>query len=240
MSKRNGNSISGPFSPHLIEMLESPAWRELSHAALRLLFRIEIEHHHHGGVENGKLPVEYDDFVSYGIRRHDIKSAIDEAVALGFLEVTEKGRAGNAAWRRPNKFRLTYKPAKGMHGDGTHEWRKITTKEQAKALAKEARGTKQKPSKTFPPKTKPSDTFRMLSVTPSVTTTDHSMVTPSVTNAVVRHVSLLSISREGSEPSTVPPAKRPMTSAERGRAFRQRQREASTKRAAMNGHARSA
>ena len=63
----------------------------------------------------GRLPVTYEDFERYGIDRHSIAPAIREAVALGFLEVTERGRAGNAEWRRPNYFRLTYKPAKGQH-----------------------------------------------------------------------------------------------------------------------------
>jgi hypothetical protein len=32
-----------------------------------------------------------------------------EVCALGFVEITERGRAGNAEWRRPNLFRLTYR-----------------------------------------------------------------------------------------------------------------------------------
>ena len=136
---RNGNSISGQFSPHLVEMLESPAWRTLSLSARRLLDRIEIEHAHHGGTDNGKLPVTYDDFVAYGIDRHAIAPAMRETVALGFLEITREGRAGNAEWRLSNLFRLTYRPAKGTHGDGTHEWRKIATIEQAELVAKAAR-----------------------------------------------------------------------------------------------------
>jgi len=31
-------------------------------------------------------------------------------VALGFVEITEHGRAGNAEHRTPNKFRLTHMP----------------------------------------------------------------------------------------------------------------------------------
>lgn len=67
----------------------------------------------------------YDDFEAYGIHRHAIAPAIREAVALGFLEVTEPGRAGNAEYRAPNLFRLTYRHAKGLPGSGTHEWRKV-------------------------------------------------------------------------------------------------------------------
>jgi hypothetical protein len=51
------NKIAGQFAPRLIEMLESPAYRVLSGPAHRILSRLEIEHGHHGGHENGRLPV---------------------------------------------------------------------------------------------------------------------------------------------------------------------------------------
>jgi hypothetical protein len=142
MSSKRGNKISAQFSVHLIEMLKSPAWCVLSLSARRLLDRIEIEHANHGGQENGRLPVTYDQFEEYGIERHAIAPAKREAVALGFLEITEEGRAGNAEYRQPNYFRLTYRNAKGVHGDGTHEWRKIKTIEEAKMIAKAARAAK--------------------------------------------------------------------------------------------------
>src|ERR1700722_10930144 len=105
-------------------MLESPAYRVLSLAARRVLDRVEIEFAHHAGKDNGCLPITYDDFEKHGIHRHAICPAIRESVALGFLQVTEAGRAGNAEFRRPNLFRLTYRHAKSVMGDGTHEWRR--------------------------------------------------------------------------------------------------------------------
>jgi hypothetical protein len=51
--------IAGQFAPRLVEMLESHAYRALSHAAHRLLARLEIELAHHGGRQNGKLPLTY-------------------------------------------------------------------------------------------------------------------------------------------------------------------------------------
>ena len=101
--------IGGQFAPRLIEMLESPAMAVLSLSGHRLLNRIEIEMGHHGGTENGKLPVTYADFVHYGIDRHAIAPAIREAVALGLVEVTEQGRAGNAEFRSPSLYRLTFR-----------------------------------------------------------------------------------------------------------------------------------
>jgi hypothetical protein len=143
MSRRHSR-ISGQFSARLIEMLESPAFRVLSLSAHRVIDRIEIEHAHHGGKDNGRLIVTYDDFKSYGIHKHAIAPAIREAVALGFVEVTEHGRAGNAKWRTPNCFRLTFRHTKGLPGDGSHEWRRIDTLEAAEAIASTSR------LKTFP------------------------------------------------------------------------------------------
>jgi hypothetical protein len=139
MSIKRRSRIAGQFAARTIEMLESPAYRALSQSAHRVISRIEVELAHHGGQDNGKLPVTYDDFESYGIHRHAIAPAIKEAVALGFVEVTEHGRAGNAEHRTPNQFRLTYKPGKGYVGQGTNEWAKIPDIETAERIAKEAR-----------------------------------------------------------------------------------------------------
>lgn len=130
-------AIGGQFAPRLIELLASPPYRVLSLSAHRVLDRIEIELGNHGGTENGHLPVTFDNFVVYGIHRHSIAKAIRELVALGFVEITEHGRAGNAEYRSPNKFRLTYRPTK--YGEPTHEWRRITSLDAAIARAKEAR-----------------------------------------------------------------------------------------------------
>jgi len=128
-------SIGEQFAPHTIAMLRSPAWRALSLSARRILDRIEIELADHGGTDNGKLPVTYDDFIRYGIERHAIRPAIREVVALGFVEITEAGRAGNAEWRKPNLFRLTFRNTKYAP---TNEWQKVT-EEQANPIARTAR-----------------------------------------------------------------------------------------------------
>jgi len=131
------NKIGGQFAARLVEMLESPAYRVLSGPAHRILGRIEIEHGHHGGVENGRLPVTFENFIAYGMDRHSIAPAIRECVALGFIEVTVQGRAGNAEFRQPNMFRLTYVFTKDTAP--THDWRAIETTDGAKALAAAAR-----------------------------------------------------------------------------------------------------
>lgn len=131
------NKIAGQFVARLIEMLESPAYRVMSLSAHRLLDRLEVELAHHGGHDNGKLPVTYSDFVKYGIERHSIAPAMREVEALGFAEVTERGRAGNAVYRTPNKFRLTYRPT--ASAATTDEWKKINCVEDAKLIAQVAR-----------------------------------------------------------------------------------------------------
>jgi len=126
MSKRqNAEIIDEPFVMRRLSMLNSAAFTVLSLAAHRVLTRIEIEHLQHGRKENGNLIVTYTQFEDYAI--------------------TEQGRAGNGEYRRASKYRLTYCPAKGAMGSGTHEWRGVGTLEEAKALAKAARSERDPP-----------------------------------------------------------------------------------------------
>ena len=123
---RRRNKISGQFSARIIEMMELVAFRVLSHSARRVLDRLEIEHAHHGGHDNGTLPVTFNDFANYGIDRHAITPALRESEALGFARVTERGRAGNAEFRSPNKFALTYRATKDA--PETNDWKRIATR----------------------------------------------------------------------------------------------------------------
>jgi hypothetical protein len=118
--------------------LRSSAYCALSLTARRVLDRIEIELADHGGTDNGKLPVTYDDFQRYGLHRQAIYPAIQETVALGFVEITEEGVAGSAEFRKPNLFRLTYRASDGVLGDGSHEWKRIAD-ENAARIAAQAR-----------------------------------------------------------------------------------------------------
>ena len=131
------SKIEGVFVARLVEMTESPGFRILSRASHQVLARIEIEFCHHGGTDNGRLPVTFNQFVEYGIHRHSIGPAIRELEALGFVEVTERGRSGNGEFRRPNLFRLTY--IYGSNTNPTHDWRRVDTKEEALRISKRAR-----------------------------------------------------------------------------------------------------
>jgi hypothetical protein len=132
--------ISGPFAPRLIEMMLSPAYRVLSLAAHRILSRLEIEFERHGRKpeENGALPCTYDHFVEYGVHRRMVAPAIRELVALGFIQVTRKGSAGNSEYRQPTLFLLTYRPF-GSHKYVGNGWRRIGDIKEAEAVAKAAR-----------------------------------------------------------------------------------------------------
>jgi hypothetical protein len=132
--RRRKMKIPGAFAWRLIEMISSPAFCVLSLSARRVLDRLEIELASHGGADNGNLPVTFADFERFGIDYDAIAPAIREVVALGFVEITKRGRAGNAEYRTPNIFRLTYRHTD--HANPTDEWRKI---DQAKSIAKAAR-----------------------------------------------------------------------------------------------------
>jgi hypothetical protein len=194
--KRRRTQIEGAFAPRLIEMLDSPALRVTSQSGLRILHRVEIELGRHGGTENGKLKVTYNDFVKYGVDRHCIGPGIREMVALGFLEITEQGRAGNAEYRAPNVFRLTYR-----HTDDaqpTHEWRRIKTLEEAQEIARAARNQ---------PSAKTNSQWGNLPVSVGETPTEiaESPVGENPTTVIVGNPPLLSISAVGSAADDAPP-----------------------------------
>jgi hypothetical protein len=179
----------GQFVMHGLAMIDSPAWQVLSLSARRVLDRIEIEHMRHGGAENGRLPVTYDDFVHYGIHRHAIAPAIRQCEALGFLEVTQRGQAGNAEFRSPNHFRLTYLNFMGGRGPATNEWSRIETIEAAIDRRTLIRRSKNQ---------NPSDGKRHASVSETATEMAAAPVSETITTAIVRKPSLLSISPVGS------------------------------------------
>jgi hypothetical protein len=142
------NQIASQFAWLSIEALESPAYRALSLSGHRILARIQIEHAHHGGKDNGELPVTFQDFEAYGVERSSIAPAVREVEALGFIRITQMGRSGNGEWRRPNKFALTHLATKD-NPQPPEDWKRIKTVEEAELRAKIARKSapkKQKPS----------------------------------------------------------------------------------------------
>jgi hypothetical protein len=190
------NRIGGQFAARLIEMLESPAYRVLSLSGHLVLARIEIEMAHHGGGDNGKLPVTYIDFEAYGIHCNAIGPAIRECEALGFIEVAERGFAGNREFRRPNLYRLTYRHLN--RADPTHEWRRIKTIAEAQMIARQVR-------KSVRPQ-KQKTTLGIRPFSPSVSEGENGKAPPSVSEGTAhpRKPRVLSIStgRPGPSPNT--------------------------------------
>jgi hypothetical protein len=119
-------------------MVESPALRVLSLPAIRVMHRIESEHMHNGGAENGRLLVTFDQFEEWGVGRKAIAPAIRELVSLGFVEIMEKGCAGPAGFGRAHRFRLTYVNMKSRE-QPTNEWSRVAAVEAAKALVEAAK-----------------------------------------------------------------------------------------------------
>jgi hypothetical protein len=115
-------------------MMESPAYRALSLSAHRVIARIRIELAHHGGRDNGKLPVTFQDFEKFGIHRHSIAPAIREAEALGWIRTTQLGRSGNGEFRIPNMFALTHLDTEDGKAS-PNDWSKIEKLEEAEAIA---------------------------------------------------------------------------------------------------------
>jgi hypothetical protein len=194
--RKQRGSINGAFAWRLIEMLESPANRALSLSAKRVLERLEIELYRHGGKpeENGRLPCTYEHFVEFGLHRHAIAPAIRELVALGFVEITQQGCAGNAGYRQPTLYRLTFRHF-GSHRETTDEWKRIRTMEEAEATAERARSPRSEPgAKTKGQCRKPS----LAPVPETITEKGQSPVPETITTVPVPETITTSIScREG-------------------------------------------
>jgi hypothetical protein len=107
----NAPPTKQPWAWFTLEILSSDAYRSLSGNAMKILNRILIEHMNHAGLENGRLPVSYDDFVKYGMRRHAIRPALNELIAAGFIRISQPGRRVHGEDQgRMAEYRLTWLP----------------------------------------------------------------------------------------------------------------------------------
>lgn len=178
------NRISEQFSARYVSMLESPAFRVLSRGAQQFLCRLEIELAHHGGNNNGQLPLTYQDLIDYGMSRNQIAAAMREAVALGFAECTRQGRGGNADSRSASLWRITYQHDRGSRANPpTHEWRRFKTIEQAKSIASAARANKDPRAVMFGQRRKNGNRYKKQRPAPvSETKTETQKVPVSETN----------------------------------------------------------
>jgi hypothetical protein len=91
------------------------------------------------------LPVTFPNFEEFGISYKSIGPGIREAVALGFVEITERGRPSESDFgRHPNYFRLTFLGVRRgtRRHDPTDEWKQIKTPDEALKIARKAREAK--------------------------------------------------------------------------------------------------
>jgi DNA-binding transcriptional MocR family regulator len=179
----------------------------LSVSAHRVISRIEIELAHHGGNDNGNLPVTKQDFIDYGIHHDGVAPAIREAEALGFIRM-KRGRGGNADFRQPNKFLLTFAQGRDSRANPpTHDWRKIKTMQESESIARAARANKNPDAVRFGLRRSEKNRNRSRKPEPASVPkfgieTSNSSVLDSRTTGSVRKPGPLSISRGGerSEP----------------------------------------
>lgn len=145
-NSKRASRLVGNWVPHTREMLESPAWMVMlrSSTAYKVLSRIELEHMRHAGQENGQLICTYADFEAYGVRRKSVPDALLYLERLGFIEVTVRGRGGNADYNTPNRYRLTF--VLGNNIEPTNDWKRIKTIEEAERLVNQSAPQRARPS----------------------------------------------------------------------------------------------
>ena len=93
----------------------------------------------HAGTQNGALPVTYDDFEHFGIRRGSIASAIAEADAIGLAQVTKPGERGWGGFKgRATLFRIAWLPTATGEPPCT-KWRRFESLEEARRVGEAAK-----------------------------------------------------------------------------------------------------
>jgi hypothetical protein len=118
--KKRPSPTEGPWIKLHMDLLCSAAWIAAKLPTRRAVERLLIEHMRHAGKDNGRLICTYNDFAEYGIRRPSIGPAIQQAVKLGLVVITERGhRSPDHNW--PSRYRLTFLPTKAAHA--TDDWR---------------------------------------------------------------------------------------------------------------------
>ena len=106
------------------ELLLSDAYQSLGITARRFIDFLFIEHMSQGGCENGKLTAPYDQLAAFGCSRRLIKSAIQETVEAGLVEVTHQGGRFQGE-KIPSRYRITFYHS--LAGEPpTNEWKKLS------------------------------------------------------------------------------------------------------------------
>lgn len=137
--KQNAPPEGGPWFWLTRDMVVSYAMRAMSQNAWLIIARICDEHMAHAGSLNGELTVTFSDFEEFGVRRGSIKSAIAEAVALGFIEIAQQGAPGRGPFKgRATLYRIAWLPTCTGDAAATN-WKRFTSLAAARKAADAAR-----------------------------------------------------------------------------------------------------
>lgn len=111
------------------DLLQSDAWRGMSHHCRKFIDFLMIEHCNHAGRENGNLQATYDQLTSAGLTRKRISGAIREAERRGLVEVMKRGGLfGVNAHRSTSRYRLTWIGTVDPPCKATNEWQRFKRK----------------------------------------------------------------------------------------------------------------
>jgi hypothetical protein len=117
-------------------MLQSPAFIGASINCRRLIAALEVENMNHGGKENGRLVMPYNQLQRiWRMPRRLIRQAIDEAIERGLIEV-KRGLRQCYSTSVPSTYRLTFRSAfegrPRQEVKPTDEWRRYRKKTDRK------------------------------------------------------------------------------------------------------------
>jgi hypothetical protein len=143
---------------------ESPAHRLMNAYEHRALIRLIVEHQRQGGWVNDGLVVTHRDLVQAGVHPRYVASTWRVLEALGFIERT-RNMGGSSSGRTPNLYRPTFLPRKPGGDDATHDYLKITTKAEAKAIIADNRLHQTRKDRP-PPRRRKLKTVSAPSITP--------------------------------------------------------------------------
>ena len=149
-----------PFVMIRRSVRKSVAHRQLTRAEYQCLAVIETKLLDQGGKydETGGVPVEYEEFIAYGVPKNLVKPALNGLEALGLIRVTKPGRGGNANHRSAGHYCPTYLKARdhvNNEARPTDEWRKwqpanCEPKEVKRAVEEVERAVKEARAKKDP------------------------------------------------------------------------------------------
>jgi hypothetical protein len=135
---RNRRRTKGGFVQVRYGLMKSPAWRDLSGNAVKLLLHMMMLSQGnngwgHGSSEPGKLFLsERDAAEAIGVSRNTASRAFAELIEHGFLRIVQAGHF-KVKVKIATVWRLTFEPYPRAHQGPTNEWMKWQPEEKSRA-----------------------------------------------------------------------------------------------------------